>query len=237
VTRVSTRGLGASAVLVAVIGMALLPGLALATVDGGCTVTGTATSSGSVDLTTAEEWHLQSTDVAGGSGSAPVPQTSASVGAYALGMRVPIVSGSSDGEGDMSGSVSGVKVSQIAWLGSRFLVSGSSSGDGSGCSGSVLVILDDVNPLLTVLGGGGMALAAIGVIVLMAAMVNGGGPASRIVGLVFGLVGAGGLGLAFEQLDILDPQSFMGLAMLVGGALLGTVVPGLLNRNRGTRIA
>jgi hypothetical protein len=208
-----------------------VPVVATATVDGGCKVTGTSTSTGAIDLTTAAEWHLKSTDVAGGNGTAPSKQTSASVGAYALGLQLPIASGS--GDGDTAGSVDGVSVSAYSALGARFTVAGSSTGEGGGCSGQVNIILDDVNPLLTVFGGGGIALAIVAALVLVLAMVNGGGIGSRILGLVFGALGGAGLGLALEQFGILDPTTLIGLVILVIGAVLGLVLPGLLNRGSG----
>ena len=204
------------------------PVVASATVDGGCKVTGTSTSTGAVDLTTAAEWHLKSTDVAGGNGTAPSKQTSASVGAYALGLQLPIASGS--GDGDTAGSIEGVSVSAYSALGARFTVAGSSTGEGGGCSGQVKIILDDVNPLLTAFGGGGAALAIVGMIVLLLTAMNGGGIGSRILGLLFGAVGGAGLGLALEQFGIVDPTTFIGLLILALGAVLGLIVPGLLNR-------
>jgi len=210
---------------------AALPAIALGTVTGGCTVTGTSPSGGSIDLTSASEWHLRSTDTAGGSGTAPSQQTSASVGAYALGLTIPIASGS--GSGGTSGSVDGLSMSTFALLGARFEVTGSSAGPGGGCSGDVLIIIDDVNPLFTLLGGGGLVVAALGAIVLLLAMRSGGGAASRFFGLVMGALGGAGLGVGLAQLDVLDPSSFLGLAFVVGGALLGLLLPGLLNRGSG----
>ncbi len=205
-----------------------IPAVAGATVTGGCQVTGTSTSGGTIDLTTAAEWHLQSTDIAGGSGTAPSEQTAASVGAYALGLQLPIASGS--GDGGTTGEVQGVSVSAFTALGARFTVAGSSTGEGGGCSGEVLIIIDDVNPLLTVFGGGGVAVAVIGALVLLLTMLNGGGFGSRIVGLVFGALGGLGLALALEQFGILDPTTLVGLAILGVAAVLGLLLPGLLNR-------
>lgn len=214
----------ASAVAGALLTAAALPVITLGTVTGGCTATGTSTSGGSIDLTTATEWHLNSKDTAGGSGTAPTKQTSATVSAYFLGLAIPIVSGS--GDGDTAGSVEGVSVSTFALIGSRFLVSGSSST----CSGKVLVIIDDVNPLLTGLGGGGIALAVLGAVLLLVAMRSGGGIGSRLAGVLFGGLGGAGLGVSLAQFGILDPASIIGLGVAGAGALLGLLVPGLLNR-------
>ena len=67
------------------------PAATAATITGGCLGEGHATSGG-VDLATATEWHIRSTDVVDGSGTAPAPIRSASVGAYAAGISIPIVS-------------------------------------------------------------------------------------------------------------------------------------------------
>jgi len=95
----------------------LVPGTAAVTIEGPCTATGTS-SSGSVNLNTATEWHLRSTDTAGGSGVSDVIMTEGSVSAYGLGIAIPIVGGS--GDGDLHGSVDGVQVSTYAILGHRF---------------------------------------------------------------------------------------------------------------------
>ena len=219
------------AVCTCVVAMALalvVPAMAAATVDGGCQVTGTSTSGGSIDLTNAAEWHLKKSDVAGGSGTAPSEQTAATVSAYALGLSLPIASGS--GDGGTEGSVQGVSVESYAVLGARFTVGGSSVGEGGGCSGQVVIIIDDVNPLTTVLGGGGVAAAVVGLLVLLAAMFRGGGIGSRLIGAIFGALGGAGLGLALAQFGILDATSLIGLAIVVVAAVLGLLVPGLLHR-------
>jgi hypothetical protein len=212
-----------------VLGLALaaalaLPGASWATVRGGCLVTGSATSSGLIDITTETEWHMKSTDIAGGSGTAPSPQTSSTVVAYVLGIAIPITSGSGDGSAE--GSVDGVDVSTFAILGARFMVAGSSSGDAGGCDGEVTVILDDVNPLLTVLGGGGILLALLGLVAIILAARSSGGGLLRLLAAVFGGLDGAGLGLALEQFGFLDPRLLIGLVIAIGGALAGFVLAG-----------
>jgi hypothetical protein len=203
-----------------------LPAAAGATVTGGCQVQGTATS-GSVDLTTAATWHLRSTDIAGGSGTAPSEQTAASVSAYALGLALPVASGS--GDGDTQGSVSGIAVSAYAALGRRFVVAGSSDS----CSGQVEIILDDVNPLLTVLGGGGLAAAIIGLLLVLASS-RMSGAGGKILGLLGGALGGLGLALALEQFGVLDPRAFLGLGVLIVAAVVGLLISGRLAREPAT---
>ena len=107
----------------ALVALALMfPISAAATIVGGCTGEGHATS-GSVDLTTATEWHVKRDDVGGGSGTSPALIKSASVSAYGAGLPIPIAGGT-DEDGKTTGSVDNVSVSTLAILGSRFVIAG-----------------------------------------------------------------------------------------------------------------
>ena len=183
----------------------LLTSPVLATIEPPCSGTGTSTSGGEIDLTTATEWHLLSTDIAGGHGESTVEMKAGSVAAHALGLSLPIASDS--GDGDTAGSVQGVSVAPFAVLGQRFLVSGSASGDSGSCSGEITIILDDVNPLTTVLGGGGVLVGVVGAAAIVLGARSGGGLGSRLLATVFGALGGAGLGLAGEQFGILDPAT------------------------------
>jgi hypothetical protein len=215
-----------AAFLVAAALAALVPAAALATVSGGCTAEGHATSGG-VDLTTATVWHIRSTDVGGGSGTAPVKMTSAQVAAYGLGIPVPIAGGV-DPEGGTAGSVEGVAASNFALLGKIFVIAGSASGDGY-CSGQVTIIIDDVNPLLTLLGGGGLILLILGLIVVFIGARSDGGCLMQILDALFGGLGGAGLGLTLEQLGILDPTVPFGLGLALLLAILGFLATGRLH--------
>ena len=138
---------------------------------------------------------------------------------------------SGSGDGGTEGSVEGVSVEPFSRLGARFLVAGSSAGEGGGCSGHVLIILDDVNPATTAFGGGGIAALVVGALVVLGTMLFGGGILSRIVGFLFGALGGAGLALALAQFGILDASSFVGLAIAIGGAVLGVLLPGTLHRS------
>jgi hypothetical protein len=214
------------AAMLAVVGALAVARPAAAVVTGGCTAEGHSTSS-SVDITTATEWHLKSTDTASGSGTSPVKMTAAQVYAYALGIEIPIASGT--GDGGTSGAVDGVSVAPFAVLGHRFTVAGSASGDGS-CSGSITIILDDVSPALTVLGGGGIALFVVGTLGVLGGARSRGGAVRRIVAGVFGVLGGAGLGLALEQFGVTDPTSPVGLGLVLAGLLLGLLLTGLLGK-------
>ena len=205
------------------------PGAAAAVITGGCTGEGHATSGGA-DLTTQTEWHILSTDVGGGSGIAPAPIKSASVGAYAGGLSIPIASSTSE-SGNTAGSVEGVSASTLAILGARFVIAGSGTGDVT-CSGHITIIIDDVNPLLTALGGGGLLLALIGLLAIFLGARSSGGMGSRILAFVFGGLGGFGLGLALEQFGVLDPMQPIGLGLAAAGAILALVLCGRLGSGR-----
>ena len=213
--------------VLAIAGVLLVfPATAAATISGGCTGEGHSSGGSNANLTTDAKWHLNSDDTAGGSGTAPSPMHAASVAAYALGIGLPIAGGTSD-DGETAGSVEGVSVATYAILGRRFVVAGSATGDGAPCSGEIEIIIDDVNPLLTILGGGGIILALIGLIALLLFARGERGCANRVLSAIFG--GLGGLGgaLALEQFEILDPTEPIGLFILVGAAILGFITAGL----------
>lgn len=214
------------AAVVALVGMLFaFPGGAAATITGGCTGEGHATSGG-VNLTTATEWHIKRTDVGGGSGTAPAPIKAASVGAYAAGVSIPIASGTSE-DGETSGSVENVSASTLAILGSRFIIAGSGTGDAT-CNGQITIIIDEVNPLLTVLGGGGLLLALLGLLAIIMGARSQAGWGSRILAFVLGGLGGLGLGLALEQFGVLDPTQPIGLGIAVIAAVLGLLLAGRL---------
>jgi len=178
------------AVLLAAALLLAFPSAAAATVGGGCSVVGTSTSGGSVDLTTTPVWHLRSTDEVSVSASAPFEQTEGSASAYALGFAVPISSGRS--EGDTSFQSDTYDVSLLALLGRVFVVAGASTGPFHTCDGQVEIVIDDANPFLTVTGGGGVGLAVLGLLGALWALRRPNSMRRRIVGLVgLGLIGAG----------------------------------------------
>jgi hypothetical protein len=217
------RRFGAS---MAVAGLLLAyPGAVGATITGGCTGEGHSTSS-SANLTTDTVWHIKKDDVAGGSGTAPGLVHNATVGAYTLGFALPIASGTSD-EGKTAGAVDGVSVATYAILGHRFVVSGSGTGDVN-CSGQIEIIIDDVNPLLTVLGGGGLVLAIIGLLAVLRMTRGKKALGRRLMDGIFGAVGGLGLALTLEQFGVLDPTQITGLLVVLGAAIVGLLTTGIL---------
>jgi hypothetical protein len=198
----------------------VFPGSASATITGDCTAEGHASNSAGADLTNDPVWHLRSDDVAGGSGESTVKMTSATISAYALGIAIPVASGS--GTGDTSGSIDGVSLDTFSKLGKVFVVAGHASGDGA-CDGQVLIIIDDVDALFTVLGGGGLIVFILG-LAAMLLVGRGGGCLKRIIALVFGGIAATGLGLSLEQFQVISPTSPVGLVIVLIGAILGFLV-------------
>jgi hypothetical protein len=200
-----------------------------ATITPPCSGTGHS-SSGDVDLTTATEWHLHASDLVGGEGSSTVPMKSAAVSAYAFGgLSIPIAGGPG-GEAKSEGSVTGLLVSQYAILGSRFYVAGSATSDSVTCTGSIVVIIDDVNPVVTVFGGGALAAAAIGLLGILLGTRLSGNASTRIFVGIIGLLGGIGAAIAAGQFGLLDPSQPAGLVLPVIGAVAGFGLCGALRR-------
>jgi hypothetical protein len=210
------------------------PTAAAATITGGCTGEGHSTSS-SANLQTDTIWHLQRDDVAGGSGTAPAAMRSASVSAYGLGVGIPIARGTSD-TGETEGSVDGVQVSTYAIFGRQFVIAGSASGDAQ-CYGQILIIIDDVQPVFTVLGGGGLILAILALLGMLLMARGQRGLGNRIVSAFLGALAGVGLGLSAEQFGVLDPTQPIGLFLVIGLALVGFVTAGMLGPRAGRPLA
>ena len=223
----SRLGVGGALVALAL----MFPTSAAATITGGCTGEGRSTSS-TANLTTETIWHLKRDDVAGGSGSSPAVMHSADVSAYGLGFGIPIAGGTSE-SGETSGSVDGVQVSTYAVLGRQFVVAGSASGDAQ-CTGQILIIIDDVQAVFTVLGGGGLLLGILGLLGMLLFARGERGFANRLVSAFLGALAGVGFGLSAEQFDLLDPTRPIGLFLVVGLAVVGFLTAGVLGP-RGTR--
>jgi hypothetical protein len=203
------------------------PGSVAATIAGGCTGEGHSTSS-SADLTTDTIWHLERDDVAGGSGTSPAVMHSATVSAYGLGLGIPIAGGTSE-EGKTEGSVDGVQVSTYAVLGRQFVVAGSASGDAQ-CTGQILIIIDDVQAVFTVLGGGGLLLGILALLGMLLFARGERGIGNRVVSALLGALAGIGFGLSGEQFDLLDPTQPIGLYLVIGLAVVGFLTAGMLGR-------
>ena len=191
-----------TALVLAMLVVLLLPAAAAATVSGGCQLIGSTASGGSIDLTSGTVWHLRSTDRISVSGSAPKLQTDAHANAYLLSLAIPVAGGTSGG--DTTGSVEDVDISTLAIIGRVWVIAGSSGGPGGGCAGAFDIIIDDVNPLLTVLGGGGLGAALIGALGTFWAVRRPNSAWRLAVGMVSLLMLIGGAGLVLQQFWVPD---------------------------------
>ena len=215
------RGLGVMVAMLALVLIGATP--ALGVVTGGCTAKATGTKSGAIDLTTQGEWHVRSDDIVSGSGTAPTDQTFVTISAYVLGIPVPIVRTTGKGK---DGTAGPYEISIYRWMARTIAVSGSSDN----CSGSVTLIIDDVNPFATAFGGGGIVLGVLGLLGLLGAARGQGGAGGRFYGLIAGALAGLGFGLTLQEVGTLDPRSLVGLAVPAGGAVLGLIVAGMFRR-------
>jgi len=215
------RGLGVAVAMLALVLIGATP--ALGVVTGGCTAKATGTKSGAIDLTTQGEWHVRSDDIVSGSGTAPTDQTFVTISAYVLGIPVPIVRATGKGK---DGTAGPYEISIYRWMARTIAVSGSSDN----CSGSVTLIIDDVNPFATAFGGGGVVLGVLGLLGLLGAARGQGGAGGRFYGLIAGALAGLGFGLTLQEVGTLDPRSLVGLAVPAGGAVLGLIVAGMFRR-------
>jgi len=82
------------------------------------------------------------------------------------------------------------------------VLTGSSNGAAEGCTGPVTVVIDDVNPLLTVAGGGGIVATILGVAAGAASLRRPESGRRRLLGVVgIGLLGAG-LSVLLQQTSV-----------------------------------
>jgi hypothetical protein len=206
-----------------VVALATPASAALAAITGGCTASGSASRSGSVDLTTATEWRVRSDDVVNASGRAPREQTGAQASAYAF--FVPVGLLVTTGKG-LEGTTGPYAVSDYAWIARVFVVAGSSDT----CSGSIRVVIEDVNQFATLVGGGGLLLFLVGMLgVIASALGRGLGP-RLLGGGLSGLLAGFGLALLLPQFGAIDPRDPIGLALLAVGLIIGTLAASIPGR-------
>lgn len=209
------------AFVLVLIGLLILPAGVQAKVNGGCTATGTASRSGTVDLTTATVWHVTAADVLTGVAKAPRTQRTAQLKVVLFGIGLPLL----DRTGTSSSGTAGPYRIADYYPYSRVLAV---AGTSTSCDGSVLIIVDDVSPLTTWAGVLGLIAALLGLIGLLATLTQVPTGNIRIVGMVVGVVAGLGVGLLLQEMAILDPANALGLLFPGGGAVLGFLVPGLL---------
>jgi hypothetical protein len=205
------------------VGLAVVPAAVHANVSGGCTATGTASKSGTVDLTTASVWHVTVADVLTAVATAPGSQRTAHLKVDLFGIGLPLL----DSTGTSStGHAGPYRIADYSPYTRVLAVAGTSTS----CDGSVLIIVDDVSPLTTWAGVLGLIAALLGLIGMLATLTQVPTGNTRIVGLVVGVVAGVGLGLLLQEMAILDPANALDLLFPGGGAVLGFLIPGILRR-------
>ena len=205
------------------IGLAVVPAAVQGKVNGACTATGTASRSGTIDLTTATVWHVTAADVLTGAAKAPRTQRTAQLKVVLFGIGLPLLDRSGV---STSGTAGPYRIADYSPYTRVLAVAGASTN----CDGSVLIIVDDVSPLTTWAGVLGLIAALLGLIGLLASLTQVPTGNTRIVGLVVGVVAGLGLGLLLQEMAILDPANALGLLFPGGGAVLGFLMPGILRR-------
>jgi hypothetical protein len=180
--------------------LVLLAAPATVAADGSaCTITGTSTSGGSVDLLSTPVWHLRSTDHVTVSAYAPTPQADVTVSAYALGFGIPIANGTTSG--GVTVADADYDVATLAAVGRVFVVSGSSAGPFGACTGNVVIVLDDVSPFATGLGIGSVAVSLIGLLGIGWGVRNPGSRVRRVFSLASALFMLAGGSVLLQQIS------------------------------------
>ena len=155
--------------LIQVAGAGTIAGLMLAlgshsagaVVNGGCTASGFETPANggtpsTFPITSQSTWHVHNDSTLSGEGTAPGEQTFANVDAEVFGLGfIPIVQATGKGA---NGSAGPYKVSDYSKFADVIAVTGNSDN----CNGSLTIIIDGVNPVGTVAGGGALALGVLG---------------------------------------------------------------------------
>jgi hypothetical protein len=193
--------------LLAPLVLLLVPATALA--DGGaCSVTGTSTSGGSVDLLATPVWHLRSTDQVTVTAVADSPQADVFVSVYAFGYAIPVANGSSSGGETVAEA--DYDVATLARIGRIFVAAGSSSGPFGACGGDVVVVLDDVSPLGTALGIGSVGASVLGLAGIAWGVRNPASRGRRVTSLVSALLLLGGGSVIAQQTADLGEKASLG---------------------------
>ena len=218
-----TKAKATFVLLLALVGLVVLPAAAHAKMNGGCTATATASKSGAVDLTQASTWHVKDADVLSGRASASTPQSFAQLRVLIFGIGLPLLdqTGSSP-----SGFAGPYRISDY----DRYTRVLSVGGTSSTCDGSIMIVVDDVAPLATWAGIVGLVATVLGLIGLIASLFQFPNGSARIVSAVVGVVAGLGLGLLFQEFALLDPGNVLGLLLPAGGALVGLIATGLAYR-------
>lgn len=134
-----------------------------------------------------------------------------------------------------SGTIHDLGLAGYAVLGPRFGMGAAAYGtaEADSCSWFVDVVLDDVNPWLTVFGGGALAVGVLGIAGVALAARRGRGWPARLIAAVLGATAGTALFAAAGQFGIIPYDGGGYLALLVG-LLAGLLLAGRFrSRNRG----
>ncbi len=194
---------------------------------GACTAVARGTLSGDHQGGQAE-WHLNREEEVTGEGHPPrnTELKGVAVRVHLFGFPIPVYGNGDTGKGGTAGPF---KVRQYTGIARIVVVSGE-AGEGPACAGTVKIILDDVNPVATVVGGGGGALGVLGLLGILAAAFGRGGAGGRVGGALAGLVSGIGFGLLLQQTGTLDPTNAAGLALPAAGLIVGAAAAGAFGR-------
>lgn len=134
-----------------------------------------------------------------------------------------------------SGAITGYDLARNAILGPRFGMGGAAYGpsEEDSCGWYVDIVVDDVNPFLTVFGGGALAVAALGIAGIIVAARRGRGRPARIVATILGGVSGAALFSAIGQFGLIAWDEPGGIGLLAG-AVIGLVASGV-RRSAGVR--
>lgn len=203
----------------------LVPLAASASVNGGCTVTGTASISGATDLTRQDVWHLKTADSVTGVAKYP-SQTYVHIYALIFGLPIPVYSSSGK---DTHGSAGPFLVSDY----SRFTRVFAAGGASDTCTGAALIIVDDQSPFTNAGGIGGIVLLAIGLLGILALLFMGKGASgcgASFLGALLGLALGVGAALLAAEMGLVDPRNIAGLVVIGICVIAGIAIPILRGR-------
>jgi hypothetical protein len=186
-----------------------------------CTIQTLGTVSGPVNLSAARELHLRQGEAVTIRLLASSPQSHAQPGVTLFGFGLPLPAEAVKYAYFVEGPHPVADPSHIA----RALAFSFRT---ESCSTSLLAVVDDQNPLFTLVGGGGAALAVLATMGLLVLRDEPARFSRRMLGALLGLLAGIGLSLLLQQLLWLDPRSYDTLIPPAVGLILGAVSPGAL---------
>lgn len=220
-------------------GLLTFPGATVADTYGPCQVSATIGGASS-DISALTTWHTRSTDQPVLAIAAPFkirPQSDPYSGGppgrsyWLAGLGVNAEKGVG---GSSPGTTAALDFSPERLLGARFNLYWSTEGPESGdqCSWSSIVVLDDVNPLFTVFGGGALLLALIALVAIVGSTRVRGRWWLRIGLGVLGVAGGIAAASALEQFAVIPWKSgfVLGIGLAMIGLVAGLLLVGVANR-------